>query len=123
MAEPSTTIVTITSAGAMSVLGIATGLDLPVMVAGFFGALWSQAYSPPTSVQKRAFLTLLASVLAGYLAPASASAVMTLGVVREAFTVATLQLPTAVLIGLLAHRVLGPAVMKLAAKKAEDLTK
>jgi len=123
MAEPSTTIVTITSAGAMSILGIATGLDLPVMAAGLFGALWSQAYSPPTSVQKRAFLTLLASVLAGYLAPASASAVMTLGVVREAFTVATLQLPTAVLIGLLAHRVLGPAVMKLAAKKAEDLTK
>lgn len=122
MAEPSTIIVTISSAGAMSILGIATGLDLPVMAAGFFGALWSQSYSPPTSLAKRAFLTLLASILAGYLAPASASAVMTIQVARDAFTVASLQLPVAVFIGLLSHRVLGPAIMKLAAKKAEDLT-
>jgi hypothetical protein len=64
---------------------------------------------------------MLASVLAGYLAPGAALYVLSLS--PAAFTKEALQLPLAVLIGLTSHRVLGPAVMRFAIKKAEDMSK
>lgn len=122
MAELSVTGAGVAAAG-LTAFGVSTGLDPSILIAGFAGGVWAQSYYPPTSIVKRVFLTVLAAILAGYLAPAAASAVMTVPQAREVFTVATLQLPLAVLIGLIAHRVLGPAFMKFAAKKAEDLAK
>lgn len=122
MAEPSATTAGIAATG-LTFFGVATGLDPALLIAGFAGGVWAQSYHPPTSIWRRLSLIALASILAGYLAPAAAAAAMSFGSVQGAFTLAALQLPIAVLIGLTSHRVLGPALMRFAAKKAEELSK
>jgi hypothetical protein len=111
------------AAAGLTLLGIKTGLEPAVLIAGFAGGVWAQSYGGPVVIWKRMFLTILSAILAGYLAPAVAAAAMSSASVREVFTVDMLRLPLAVVVGLVAHRVLGPAIMKLAAKKAGDFTK
>jgi len=122
MAEPSATVAGIAATG-LTFFGIATGLDPAILIAGFAGGVWAQSYHPPMSIWRRLALIVMASILAGYLAPAAAAAVMSFGNTHGAFTLTALQLPVAVLIGLTSHRVLGPAIMRFAAKKAEELSK
>ena len=122
MAEPSATTAGLAATG-LTFFGVATGLDPAILIAGFAGGVWAQSYHPPMSIWRRLALIVMASSLAGYLAPAAAAAVMSFGNTQGAFTLTALQLPVAVLIGLTSHRVLGPAIMRFAAKKAEELSK
>lgn len=110
-------------AAGLTVFGVKTGLDPAVLIAGLAGGLWAQSYQPPCPLWQRLALTILASLLAGYLAPPIAALSAVSDTVRGVFTMATLQLPVAVLVGLTSHRVLGPAVMRFAAKKVEGLSK
>lgn len=122
MAEPSVTAGTLVATG-LTVFGISTGLDPAILIAGLAGGLWAQSYHPPAALWRRAALIALASILAGYLAPAVAAIAAASEVIRGIFTLTALQPPAAVLVGLTSHRVLGPAVMRFAMKKAEDITK
>ena len=122
MAEPSVTAGTAVATG-LTIFGISTGLDPAILIAGLAGGLWAQSYHPPTSIYRRVALAALAAILAGYLAPAFAAVAASSDTVRGIFTLDALQLPVAVLIGLTSHRVLGPAFMRLANKKAEELAK
>lgn len=122
MAEPSALIAGVAATG-LTFFGVATGLDPAILIAGFAGGVWAQSYHPPMGILRRLALIVMASILAGYLAPAAAAAVMSFGNTQGASTLTALQLPVAVLIGLTSHRVLGPAVMRFAAKKAEELSK
>ena len=122
MADLSVPAAAATATG-LTVFGVSTGLDPAVLIAGFAGGVWAQSYHPPMNIFQRVGVTLLASVIAGYLAPATASVVASLESVRGIFTVATLQLSVAVLVGLMTHKVIGPTLMKLATKKADEVTK
>lgn len=122
MAEPSVTAGTAVATG-LTIFGVSTGLDPAILIAGLAGGLWAQTYHPPTSLVRRVALTALASILAGYLTPAAAAIASSSEVLREMFPMAALHLSVAVLIGLTSHRVLGPAFMRFAAKKAEEITK
>lgn len=122
MADLSVPAAAATAAG-LTVFGVSTGLDPAVLIAGFAGGVWAQSYKPPAGILQRIGLSLMASVLAGYLAPAAASIAVSLDVTRGIFTVAKLQLPVAVLVGLVAHQVLGPAVIKLVTKKGNEVAK
>lgn len=124
MAEPNATSAAAAAAG-LTVFGVATGLDPALLIAGFAGGVWGQSYHPPTAIWRRLLLVVMAAVIAGYLAPAAAIGAMAMAPAATvgALPLGTLQLPVAVLIGLTSHRVLGPAVMRLAAKKIEDLAK
>jgi len=119
--------VTIAGAGltttGITLLGVSTGLDPAVLIAGFAGGVWAQSYYPPTHWAKRVALTTLAAILAGYLAPAAAAVATSYEVVRNVLPLASLQLPAAVVVGLLAHRVLGPAFMRFASSKINDAAK
>lgn len=122
MAEPSATAAGMAATG-LTFFGVATGLDPAILIAGFAGGVWAQSYQTPTSIWRRLLLVILASILAGYLAPAAAALAITASSnARGAFTLTALQLPLAVLIGLTSHRVLGPAVMRFAAKKADEVS-
>lgn len=112
----------VTSAG-ITLFGVSTGLEPAILIAGFAGAVWAQSYCPPTHWAKRVALTSLGAILAGYLAPAAAAVATSYELVRNVLPLAALQLPTAVVVGLLAHRVLGPAFMRLASKKLDDVAK
>jgi hypothetical protein len=122
MAEPSVTAGTALAAG-LTLFGVSTGLDPAVLIAGVAGGLWAQSYNPPASIWRRLALIALAALLAGYLAPLATAIAATSSTVRGVITFSALQLPIAVLVGLTSHRVLGPAVMKFAAKKVEEYTK
>lgn len=122
MAEPSVTAGTAVATG-LTIFGISTGLDPAILIAGLAGGLWAESYHPPASIWRRVALVALAAILAGYLAPAFAALAASSDTVRGVFTLTALQLPLAVLIGLTSHRVLGPAFMRLANKKAEELAK
>lgn len=122
MAEPSITAGTAVATG-LTIFGISTGLDPAILIAGLAGGLWAQSYHPPTTIWRRVALIALASILAGYLAPAFAAVAASSETIRGIFPLTALQLPVAVLIGLTSHRVLGPAFMRLANKKAEELAK
>lgn len=122
MADLSVPAAAATATG-LTIFGVSTGLDPAVLIAGFAGGVWAQSYHPPMHILQRVGLTMIASVIAGYLAPATASVVASLEMARGIFTVATLQLPVAVLVGLMSHKVIGPAIMKFATKKADEVTK
>ena len=122
MAEPSITAGTAVATG-LTIFGISTGLDPAILIAGLAGGLWAQSYDPSAALWRRFPLIALAAIVSGYLAPAVAAVAASSETVRGIFTLSALQLPVAVLIGLTSHRVLGPAVMRLAAKKAEDIAK
>lgn len=122
MADLSATAAAATATG-LTVFGVSTGLDPAVLIAGFAGGVWAQSYHPPMNILQRVGAALVASVIAGYLAPTTASVVASLDSVREIFTVAMLQLPVAVLVGLMTHKVIGPALMKFATKKVDEVTK
>lgn len=122
MADPSATSAGIAATG-LTFFGIATGLDPATLIAGFAGGVWAQSYTPTMAIWRRIPLIVSASVLAGYLSPATSALIMSFGDAGGAFTLDVLKLPVAVLIGLTSHRVLGPAIMRIAQKKAEDLSK
>lgn len=122
MSEPSITVGTALATG-LTILGISTGLDPAVLIAGVAGGLWAQSYNPPTVIWRRLALIALAAILAGYLAPVFTAFAAASTTVRGIITFSALQLPIAVLIGLTSHRVLGPAFMRFASKKVEEYTK
>ena len=122
MADVSIPAATAAAAG-LTVFGVTTGIDPALLLAGFAGGLWAQSYSAPTHWLHRVAATALAGVLAGYLTPAAAVILSASDTVKGALPGHALQLPVAVLVGLLAQRVIGPAVMRIARKKSEDLTK
>lgn len=123
MADLSVAAAGAATAAGITVLGVSTGLDPALLIAGFAGGLWAQSYNPPAHWLQRLAATALAAILAGYFAPAAAVVLSASDTVKGALPGHALQLPVAVLVGLLAQRVLGPAIMRIARKKSEDLTK
>lgn len=124
MAEPtsSAAFAAATAAG-LTVFGVATGLHPAILLAGLAGGLWALSYQPPTSAGKRVAVTIMAAIVAGYLTPAVAAGVTAIGAWPQELTRDIVQLPIAVMIGLLSHRVLGPALLRFASRKVEEVTK
>ena len=125
MAEPTSSAAALAAATAtgLTIFGVATGLHPSILLAGLAGGLWALSYQEPSPAWKRVGLTVMASIVSGYLTPAVAAGVTSLGAWPQSVTRDVVQLPIAVLIGLLSHRVLGPALMRFAAQKAEEVTK
>lgn len=124
MAEPTSgaAFAAITAAG-LTVFGVATGLHPAILLAGLAGGLWALSYQPPAPAWKRVAVTVMSAIVAGYLTPAVAAGVTAIGAWPQALTSDIVQLPIAVMIGLLSHRVLGPALLRFASRKAEEVTK
>ncbi len=120
MAEVTTS--TATAAG-LTVLGVATGLEPGLILAGFVGALWAQTYIQTAPYLQRLLFTVLGSIVAALLAPAGAALVTAIPGISAAVPLKTLEVPAAVVIGLLCHRYLGPLLMRLAERKTEDTPK
>lgn len=124
MAEPASSGLSLAAtATGLTLFGVATGLDPAILLAGLAGGLWALSYQPPAPAWKRVAVTAMASIIAGYLTPAIVAGATSLDAWPHAITHDLLQFPVAVLIGLLTHRVLGPAILRIAARKAEESTK
>ena len=112
----------LTTAG-ITLFGVSTGLDPAILIAGFAGGVWAQSYYPPTHWAKRVVLTTMSAILAGYFAPFLAIVASSYDFLHNVLPAETLKLPTGVIVGLLAHRVLGPALMRLASIRIGNATK
>lgn len=129
MAEPTSTIVMAAPlAAGLTIFGVATGLHPEILLAGLAGGLWAQSYHPPMPIWKRVAITIIAALVAGYLTPLVSAGVFvaatsTWPASHEVVTLAILQLPIAVVVGLLSHKVLGPAIVRLVGRKAEEVSK
>lgn len=124
MPEPTSSAIALTATSAgLTVFGMATGLHPAILLAGLAGGWWALSYQDPLPVMKRVAVTIMSAIVAGYLTPAVAAGVTSIGAWPQAVTKDLVQFPVAVLIGLLAHRVLGPSILRIAAKKAEEVEK
>lgn len=125
MAEPTTSAAVMAAATAtgLTVFGVATGLHPAILLAGLAGGLWALSYHPPMGSARRVAVTIMAAVVAGYLSPAVAAGLTAISIWPQTVTREMAQLPIAVMIGLLSHRVLGPALLRIAARKAEEVSK
>lgn len=124
MAEPaSSAALAAATATGLTLFGVATGLHPAILLAGLAGGLWALSYQEPSPVWKRVAVTIMAAVVAGYLTPAVAAGVTSIGAWPQNVTRDLVQLPIAVVIGLLSHRVLGPALLRIATQKAEEAAK
>lgn len=64
MAEPTTSVAIAATAAGLTVLGIATGLQPGVLLAGFAGGLWALSYLPPMAWWQRILVAGLGAVMA-----------------------------------------------------------
>lgn len=122
MAEPFTgtaALIHVTAAGGVAVLGIATGLHPGVVLAGLAGGYWALTALPGAGVKSRWTFLCVSALVAGYLAPAAATVATAASAEYwpwwpENATHDALRFPAALLIGFLAVRWIGPALLRRA---------
>lgn len=117
MSEPSTPFL---SAGGLTLFGIATGLHPEWLVAGFLGCWWYNSYLPELPLIKRTTSSLLAALVAAWTTPPLVAWLSSMSWF-PAPAIASVGFPVALAIGFLTHKVIGPQLLKLAERKAEDL--
>jgi len=117
--EPTSSVSAIAvSATGLTLLGISTGLQPDILLAGFAGGLWAITYDPPAPLFRRAAATLGSAVVAGYLSPIAVAVLHSAlpgDLSRE-----IAQTSFGLLIGLVSQRVIGPAVLRIADRRAKE---
>lgn len=123
MAEPASSAIVVAGAAGLTIFGVATGLSPSLLIAGMAGGFWALSYMPPMPVWKRITTAALSSLLAGWVTPAVVAALTAWNGWPGSVTHDLVQYPVAVAFGLLSHTVIGPAMLKLAARKIDEVTK
>jgi hypothetical protein len=123
MPEPTSAAATALSAAGITIFGVALGLHPAHLFAGFCGAMWSLSLCPPMPAIRRLSIGAVSTFVAGYGTPAVVAFVHGLDAWPATLTGEVVQFPAAVLIGFGAHQVIGPALLKFAARKADEITK
>lgn len=121
MAEPTSSAAALmaTTMG-LTLFGMATGLQPEILLAGLAGGLWALSYQPQAPAWKRVAVTVMAAIIAGYLTPTIVAGATSIDAWPRAVSRELVQFPIAVLIGLLANRVLGPAILRIVASKMKE---
>ncbi|MFV0662777.1 hypothetical protein [Denitromonas sp.] len=122
MTEPlsgTAALINVTAAGGIAVLGVATGLHPGVLLAGLAGGYWALTALPSSGGGSRIAFLVVSALVAGYLAPvaatvAAAAAASMLPWWPPAATQDVLRFPAGLLVGFLAVRWLGPALLRRA---------
>ena len=122
MPEPtSSTIAVGLTAGGLTLFGIATGLHPMLLLAGLAGGWWALSYqTAPMPLVRRITALGVSSLAAAWITPPAVAATVGQGWLGPAATGELLQFPAALIVGLLAHAALGPALMKLTTRKIEN---
>lgn len=117
------------AASGLTVLGIATGIDPILFLAGLAGGWWALSYLPaPLPCLARFGIGIISGLAGAWFGPMSAALAASAG--RHflspwwpaELTPASLAIGTSFLIGLLAHRKLGPLLMR-GVDRVEEATK
>ena len=117
--EPATSVAAVAvSATGLTILGISTGLQPDILLAGFAGGLWALTYQSPAPLFRRAAATAGSAVVAGYLSPIAVAILR--GALPGDLSREIAQNAFGLLIGLISQRVIGPAVLRIADRKARE---
>lgn len=119
MTEPvsaSSALITVT-AGGVTLLGLATGLDPLLLLAGAWGGWWAQSYQPPAGAMARLNRVLIAAVAAAWGSPPLVGWLASRTLLTDEVPGVAWEAVAALGIGLLAVDVLGRGLLKLAAAK------
>lgn len=108
-------------AAGLSIFGVQTGIDPAVLLAGLGGGLWAQFSVEVTVWWKRVISSSMSAIVAAMFTPIGFGFLR--GVTPELVTDIQLSLAIATVIGFLTFSVISPMMLKLAQKKAEELTK
>jgi len=124
MAEIATgaSVIALTTTG-VTLFGVATGVHPELLIAGITGGLWALSYSEPIPVARRVAITAVTALVAGYLTPVAVALLRVSAWLPAEIEQEIVLPPVAVLLGFLAHRIIGPAVIRLGAKITEAATK
>lgn len=122
MPEPTTSTVVAVSltAGGLAVFGVATGLHPMLLLCGMAGGWWATFYQAPMPLRRRLAALVISSLSAAWITPPVVAATVSLGWLGPQATGEILQFPGALFVGLLAFSVIGPGMLKLAARKMES---
>lgn len=124
MAEPASSVaVAAATAAGLTLFGIATGLRPEILLAGFAGGLWSLTFLPAMAWWQRVLAAVLGALVAGWVTPAVALGITSFAWWPKPVTPDIVQFPIAVAVGLLAHTVLGPALIRVVRAKADEVSK
>lgn len=125
MPEPTSSTIAAVSvtAGGLTLFGIATGLHPMLLLAGLAGGWWALSYqTDPMPLVRRCSTLGISALVSAWVSPPAVAGIVAMALPQKIPAQSAgelLQFPVALIVGLLAHAVLGPALMKLAAKKIE----
>jgi hypothetical protein len=114
---------TVINSAGITVAGIYLGLPPALLLAGFCGALWSLSICAPMPPMRRVAVATISTFVAGYASPTIIAMVRSIPKWPEALTSDLISYPCAMLIGFLSHRVLGPALLRIASRKIDEITR
>lgn len=117
MPDPAQTAVTATG---ITVSGVALGLHPALLLAGFCGSMWSLSLCDPMPALRRMTISGVSTFVAGYATPAVVAVAHSATWWPAELTADVAQYLVAMLIGFLSHQVIGPALLKIAARKMGD---
>lgn len=118
MSEPATPLI---ASGGLTVFGIVTGLHPMLLVAGFVGSWWYNSYGPDLPFGQRISSGIIASLVAAWVTPPIVAWVTSAAWWPASVPGLIVGFPAALATGFLTHKVLGPGLLKLAEKKAEEI--
>jgi fructose-specific phosphotransferase system IIC component len=118
MSEPTTPLL---ATGGLTAFGLVTGLHPMLLVAGFIGCWWYNSYLGELSFSRRISSAIIAGLVAAWLTPPVITWLTGLDWWPHTVTAVIAGFPCALAIGFLTHKVIGPALLRTAQKKVEDL--
>lgn len=123
MPEPTSTVAAVAvTAGGLTLFGVVTGLHPALLLAGLAGGWWALSYQRESMpLPRRVSVLAISSLMAAWITPPAVSATIATGVLGQTMTGELIQFPGAALVGLVVHRIVGPALMRFAEKKAGEV--
>lgn len=118
MSEPTTPLL---ATGGLTLLGFATGLHPMLLVAGFVGCWWYNSYLPALTIGQRITSGIIAALVASWVTPPLITWLTSLTLWPPTVPALTAGFPCALAVGFLTHKVIGPQLLRITQKKAEDI--
>lgn len=118
MSEPATPFI---ATGGLTLFGVVTGLHPMLLVAGFVGCWWYNSYLAELSLGQRIGSSIIAALVAAWTTPPIIAWLTSLTWWPPTVHALTAGFPCALALGFLTHKVIGPQLLRIAQKKAEEV--
>lgn len=119
--DPASSAANAITAAGITIFGISIGLQPDILLAGFWGAVWSMTYIDKMPIGKRAVVTCTSTIIAGYATAPVFDAITGLQMFQSNSITPLAKYVIAIGIGFTAHKIIGPAILRLSSKKIDEI--